>query len=116
MCGVLLVLLKSYRSLQCPALVSSQVDRMKLSEVGDRINAARGYTKVARPVFLPHLRWELQQVMSRVRPEDLSANEIAALLAILTPAHCRVIGGPAGRPVRPGLGVCGQHPTPDLAQ
>lgn len=80
---------------------------MKLSEVGNSITAARGYAKPGRTTFLPHLRWELQQVMSRVRPEDLSANEIAALLAILTPAHCRVIGGPAGGPVLSGLGVCG---------
>jgi hypothetical protein len=71
---------------------------MKLSEVGDRINAARGYRKAGRTSLLPHLRWELKQVMSRVRPEDLSANEIAELLAVLTPAHCRVIGGPSGRP------------------
>ena len=84
--------------------LSSQVDWMKLSEVGERISAARGYTKTGRTRFLPHLRWELKQVMSRVRPEDLSANEIAELLAVLTPAHCRVIGGPPGRP---GLAVSG---------
>ena len=77
---------------------------MKLSKVGDRIKAARGYTKTGRANFLPHLRWELKQVMSRVRPEDLSANEIAELLAVLTPAHCRVIGGPSGGP---GLTVPG---------
>lgn len=77
---------------------------MKLSEVGDRINAARGHKKTRHATFLPHLRWELEQVMSRVRPEDLSANEIAELLAVLTPAHCRVIGGPPGRPRLAGSG------------
>lgn len=41
----------------------------------------------------PHLRWELQQVLSRVRPVDLSATEIAGLLTILIPAHWRAIGG-----------------------
>jgi hypothetical protein len=41
--------------------------------------------------LLPHLRWELGAVMSRVRPDDLSATEITALLAILMPAHSRVI-------------------------
>jgi hypothetical protein len=65
--------------------------------------------------LLPHLRWELQQVMARVRPEDLSAAEIAALLVILTPAHSRVIGGPAGRPGLPIVGVRGEHPAPNLA-
>jgi hypothetical protein len=63
--------------------------------------------------LLPHLRWELEQVMSRVRPVDLSGTEIVALLAVLTAAHCRVIGGPADRP-RPLLGCRGQHPAPDL--
>ena len=84
---------------------------MKLSKIGDRINATRGYSKMGRAKFLPHLRWELKQVMSRVRPEDLSADEIADLLAVLTPAHCRVIGGPPGRP---GLAVCGDggHKAP----
>jgi hypothetical protein len=62
-----------------------------------------------------HLRWELVQVMSRVRPEDLSAVEISALLAILAPADTRVIGGPADRPKMPILGVRGKHPASNLA-
>lgn len=46
----------------------------------------------------PHVRWELEQVMSRVRPVDLSVVEVAGLLAILAPVHSRVIGGPTSRP------------------
>lgn len=46
----------------------------------------------------PHLRWELEQIMSQVRPVDLSVAEIAGLLAILAPAHSRVIGGLTSRP------------------
>ena len=65
--------------------------------------------------LLPHLRWELEQVMSRVRPQDLSGVELAALLAVLAPAHCRVIGGPASRPSLTVLDSCGQHSAPDLA-
>jgi hypothetical protein len=57
--------------------------------------------------MLPHLRWELEQVMTRVCPQDLSTAEIAALLAILRPAHSRVIGGPASRPGLRVLGVDG---------
>jgi len=89
---------------------------MKLSEVGTRINAVRGYTKTGRTRFLPHLRWELKQVMSRVRPEDLSAVEIAELLAVLTPAHCRVIGGPAGRPGPAVSGGGGKQPSSEFAE
>jgi hypothetical protein len=69
-----------------------------------------------RNCLLPHLRWEIQQVMSRVRPDDLSAAEIAALLAILRPAHARVIGGPAGRPLLRLLGTRGEQSAPQLAQ
>ncbi len=71
--------------------------------------------KIAQDSLLPHLRWELEQVMSRVRPEDLSDTEIAALLAILRLAHCRVMGRPATRPALRVLGVGGQHPAPKLA-
>jgi hypothetical protein len=45
-----------------------------------------------------HLRWELQQVLSRVRPEDLSTGEIAALLVVLTPVDFRAVGVRGGRP------------------
>jgi hypothetical protein len=85
------------------------------SEVGDRIIAACNLVNTGADSVLPHLRWELQQVMSRVRPEDLSAAEIAALLAILEPAHSRVIGGPAGRPRLCVLGVRGQDAAPNFA-
>lgn len=87
----------------------------ELSEVGDLINAARRYGKTGGNRVLPHLRWELAQVMSRVRPDDLSAVEIAALLAVLTPAHSRVIGGPTGRPRLRVLRIRGEHPAPDFA-
>ncbi|MDT5335983.1 MAG: hypothetical protein QOD90_1488 [Mycobacterium sp.] len=45
-----------------------------------------------------HLRWELAQLMSRVRPDDLSAVEITALLLVLRPADSRVVGRPTTRP------------------
>jgi hypothetical protein len=81
----------------------------ELAEEGEPIGADRDFVKTG-----PHLRWELQQVMSRVRPDDLSAAEISSLLAILIPAHSRVIGGPAGRPALHLVGVRGEHPTPKL--
>lgn len=64
----------------------------------------------------PHLRWELEEVMSRVRPDDLSIVEVAGLLAILVPAHSRVIGRPAGRPTLPVIRGRREHAPPDLAQ
>ena len=71
--------------------------------------------KIAQDSLLPHLRWELVQVMSRVRPDDLSAAEIAALLDILTPADARVVGGPPGRPWLRVHRVGGKHPASNLA-
>lgn len=58
--------------------------------------ATNGFARSTGDQLLPHLRWELEQVMSRVRPDDLSSQEITALLEILTPAHSRVIGRQAG--------------------
>jgi hypothetical protein len=81
----------------------------ELSEQGKHI--AGDYDSVQTG---PHLRWELQQVMARVRPDDLSAAEISSLLAILIPAHSRVIGGPAGRPALRILDVRGEHPAANL--
>lgn len=52
----------------------------------------------AERALLPHLRWELTQVMTRVQPDDLSNAEIAALLAILRPALTRIVGGPTSGP------------------
>lgn len=87
-----------------------------LSDAGERVAAACSFVKTGANAVLPHLRWELEQVMSRVRPEDLSAAEVAALLAILMPAHSRVIGGPPGRPRLRVIGSRGEHPAPQLAQ
>jgi hypothetical protein len=69
--------------------------RMGFSEVDERIAAAQVEAETADrggSIVMPHLRWELEQVMTRVRPEDLSGVEIAALLVIPRPAHSRVIG------------------------
>ena len=68
-----------------------------ISEMGDHIGGTRGRVMADRSCVLLHLRWELEQVMLRVQPQDLSAAEVASLLAILRPAHSRVIGRPAGR-------------------
>ena len=38
-----------------------------------------------------HVRWELGEVLNRLRMEDLSTREVMALLALLAPIHSRVI-------------------------
>ncbi|MDT5015573.1 MAG: hypothetical protein QOD39_1733 [Mycobacterium sp.] len=84
-------------------------------EVGKLITAGLDDMTAGLNSLAYHLRWELVQVMSRVRPEDLSAVEVAALLVILAPAESRVIGGPAGRPGARVHGVRAMHPAPNLA-
>jgi hypothetical protein len=91
------------------------VSATELAEVGKRIAEGLDDMTTGLNSLSSHLRWELTQVMSRVRPEDLSVVEIAALLVILNPADVRVIGGPAGRPMVRVLGVRGQHPASNLA-
>ena len=92
-----------------PAAPQTDLSEQGISKVGDHINANPNTAQSEHP----HVRWELEQVMTRVRPEDLSATEIAALLAILRPAHARVVGGPASRP---GLRILrSEHPAPKLA-
>lgn len=88
----------------------------KISSIRDRVPAeVLGLAKADRDQSVSRLRWELQQVMSRVRPEDLSSSELSALLLTLRRAHTRVIGRPAIRPVLRLLGSRSEEPTPKLA-
>jgi hypothetical protein len=87
---------------------------VKPSEVAEHIKSGIDYVLTGRDCLSDHLRGELQQVMSRVRPQDLSTTEITGLLDILRPADCRVIGRPAGRPGLRILGVCAEHPAPEF--
>lgn len=92
-----------------PCRPTMDIREQGISKVGDHINANPNTTRSEHH----HVRWELEQVMTRVRPEDLSATEIAALLEILRPAHARVVGGPASRP---GLRILrSEYPAPKLA-
>jgi len=83
----------------------------KLVPLGKVVASTPGPAKTG-----PHLRLELRQLMSGLRPDDLSAAEISGLLAILIPAHARVIGGPAGRPGLRVLRTPGEDAAPKLAQ
>lgn len=88
----------------------------KIASIGDRVPTKRiSPTKADRDRSVSRLRWELNQVMSRVRPEDLSATEMSGLLVILRKAHARVIGRPATRPGLRLLGDDSDEPTPKLA-
>jgi hypothetical protein len=86
------------------------VSDTRLPGAGKRIAGGLDDMTAERNFMSSHLRWELMQLMSRVRPEDLSAVEITALLVILRPAASRVFGLPAGRPKVRVLGGSRQAP------
>ena len=66
-----------------------------------------GATTEAEERLHPHLLWEIREILKRVKPTDLYPSELLALLAILCPAHARVLRslnvepviGPGGRPI-----------------
>lgn len=53
-----------------------------------------------------HLIWEIKEIMSHVRPEDMTDCELAAAIAVLHAAHARVLVPPPVR--RPILRVVSQ--------
>ena len=54
-------------------------------EVSIRIAAGLDDMMAGPNYLLSHVRWELAQMMSRVRPEDLSLAEVAARLGSAAP-------------------------------
>lgn len=45
-----------------------------------------------------HYLWQVKQLMHALAPEDLSTPELVSLVAVLIPAHSRLLGGqPTGR-------------------
>lgn len=77
------------------------------AELGDRI--AKSIDMMPTPEieeqFLPHMEWLLRQIMAHVKPKDLKASELIALLAILVPAHSRVLVAGRLPPIRPVLTI-----------
>ena len=53
--------------------------------------------------LLPHLHWELGELMKRVGPDDLEPSELLGILGILAAAHSRLITGGPISPRRPSL-------------
>lgn len=81
------------------------MSRESLTDLQHRIAAALDCIPDhdAEQRLMPHLCWTLREIISRVTPEDLLPTEAAAMLAILLPAHARVLGLPSGR--RPVLRI-----------
>ena len=54
------------------------------------------------PALRRHLLWEVRNIMRDIDPEDLSTTELAGLVAVLIPAHGRVLNGASGSSPRSG--------------
>lgn len=72
-------------------------------ELLDRIRAVLCAmpTPEAEARLLPHLEWQSEGILRDIKPPDLLPAELLVLVAILVPAHSRVI-----------LNRRGLHPTP----
>lgn len=70
------------------------------TELGERIanSIAVMPTPEAEELFLPHMQWQLRAMMTDVTPSDLTPAELIALLALLVPAHSRVLIARRPRP------------------
>jgi hypothetical protein len=72
----------------------------EISELRAHIDAMLKVASTGRGRIRAHLLCEVDQVMSRMLPKDLTDAELAALIAVMHAAHARAITHPTGeRPV-----------------
>jgi hypothetical protein len=84
----------------------SDLSALTAADLNKRISAALAFPQADEADMLPHLRWAVLEILDHVGPEDFSAAELMALLAVLTPVHARVLGG-SPPPLAPVLRVVG---------
>ena len=82
-------------------------------EVRALITTALEYYGTMTEDMAPHYVWALREIICDIRPEELLPTEVMAALAVLAPAHGRILaarrsagcqpllGGPVLRLVRP---------------
>lgn len=72
--------------------------RSELTEMLTRVKAL-DLGEMNQPHIRAHLKWEAGQMVSHLKPDDLTDIELSALIAVLHAAHARILAGPtAGRP------------------
>lgn len=90
----------------------SDLSALTTADLSERITAALAFPQANEEDMIPHLRWAVLEILEHVGPEDFSAAELMALLAVLTPVHARVLGG-ASPTLTPILRVVGD-PAPQF--
>lgn len=65
----------------------------ELNEIRAHINRVLDAmpTEMAQQRTRAHLEWELKEMLKHIRSQDLKTSELLALIAILHPAHARVL-------------------------
>lgn len=84
------------------------------ADITERVTAALACPVADEEEMLAHTRWQLNEMMTRVKPADLTPAEIVALLAVLMKPHARVLALSGGPPLRPLLHIVGDAAA-DLA-
>lgn len=65
-----------------------------IAEIQDRITAVvEALPAYADEEIRPHLLWQLREVLARITLGELRSTEVVALLAVLAPAHSRILAG-----------------------
>lgn len=75
----------------------------ELDEILTRVKAALDTGSSSPLKMRPHLKWEAGQMVTHLKPDDLTTLELAGLIAVLHTAHARVLAGPSS--TRPTLTV-----------
>jgi hypothetical protein len=68
----------------------------ELSELRAHIDSMLEVVSTGRRRIRAHLKWEAVQMVTNLKPDDLTTGELAALVAVLHAAHARVITPPTG--------------------
>lgn len=85
----------------------------ELDEILTRVKAL-DIGEMNQPHIRAHLKWEAGQMITHLKPDDLTDLELSALIAVLHAAHARILGGPSDS--RPTFTLIPGEEPPVLSQ
>lgn len=84
------------------------------NEIITRVTGALDVGESSQPKMRPHLKWAAGQMVTHLKPDDLTTLELAGLIAVLHAAHARVLDGPSS--TRPTLAIVPGEQPAELCQ
>jgi hypothetical protein len=84
------------------------------NEIITRVSGALEVGDSCQHHVRPHLVWEAGQMVTHLKPNDLTTLELAGLIAVLHAAHARVLAGPTS--TRPTLTIVPGETAPQLRE